>query len=111
MASIYEHSYVTLAASVAEGSDAGCFVCPPPFWEGYITNGTSKAGVHNYQAVLELIQSSPQAPIPFVRGASERWRDEIDRRPVANTRVINQNSAPATAFENDVEQRVRDERA
>lgn len=71
MAAIYEHSFITLAASVAEHSDAGCFNSPSPFLEGYITDGISKANPDDHKGILDLVRSSNRSAVAFVRGVSQ----------------------------------------
>ncbi|KIV98820.1 uncharacterized protein PV09_09433 [Verruconis gallopava] len=71
MASIYENSYITLAASVAENSDSGCFTNPPPFLVGYVTDGFHKAKPDEPGAILSLVEAANQSTVVFVRGSSE----------------------------------------
>ena len=71
MASIYEHSHLTLAASVAENSEAGCFVEPPEFLSGYVTDGITKIGCKDQEAVMKLIEGAEGRALVFIRGASE----------------------------------------
>ena len=69
MASIYEYSTITLAATFAEDSRSGCFVDPPLWMQGYITDGKEKIPAYEDFAVREFIEKTPSdKPLAFVRG-------------------------------------------
>lgn len=70
MASIYEHSCITIAASVAENAEAGCFISPPAFMVGYVTDGINKASLQDPPAMLQVVQTSSTGTFAFVRGES-----------------------------------------
>ena len=61
MASIYEHSAVTLAATVALNGTAGCFMQPTEILSGYVTDGKIQIPVADEESVKNLIQRSPKA--------------------------------------------------
>ena len=68
MASIYENSHITLAASVAENSLAGCFRNPDPFLKGCVTNGRERAYTHDASDLQNLLQKDAKGPLVFMRG-------------------------------------------
>jgi hypothetical protein len=67
MAGVYEHSSITLAATVASGGTAGCFIQPDAEMMGYITDGSSKTFIleHNDQDIKQMLETCT-AEHPFV---------------------------------------------
>jgi hypothetical protein len=72
MAGIYEYSTITLAATVATGGTAGCFIQPSPEMIGFITSGQSKLYLQNNsnseETSRQLRTSSSNNPAVFIRG-------------------------------------------
>jgi hypothetical protein len=71
MASIYENSYLTLAAAAATSSLGGCFRQPSTFLTGYVTDGIEKVSPEDHGAVMTLIRASTEKPVLFSHGHSE----------------------------------------
>ncbi|KAK7185327.1 hypothetical protein PSPO01_08443 [Paraphaeosphaeria sporulosa] len=73
MAGIYEHAAVTLAATVADGGRAGCFVEPSPSLRGCVTDGKTKIVVDgNEEKIRQLVaRASDDSPIVYVRQDTE----------------------------------------
>jgi hypothetical protein len=72
MAGIYEHSSIALAATVALGGTAGCFIQPEAEMMGYITDGISKTFIseHTEQEIKQKLENcTAEHPFVFVRGA------------------------------------------
>lgn len=68
MASIYEHSLVTLAATASHGASSGCFFEPSLALRGYITNGKTQMRFSDTSEVTELIARTPPTdPILYIR--------------------------------------------
>lgn len=84
MASIYENSYVTLAASVSENSSFGCFRTPDHFLIGYImSNRGSNPSVDEHDRIGAMLKSDEEGPLIFVRGSPRhRYASRMEDNPL-----------------------------